>query len=577
MPAVPDVPLIQPSTQVGGVPAGPHLDPGSYAQLSTSGLRAFAGAAQTIAHEAGALAEEQRRIKSTLDAEADKLAADQAANVYKVNVADTMAKVSQDVTITPQQYAPAVEEASRKARASIGKGLTTTRARVLFERQADDIHTATTINARSEGLKLELAGIKSGAALQVQEWQRTAIHHPDEAERIGAVAKIEEHILDFQRKTLYSANEAGALRLQSTEIIARGRTEKDFVGGDASMKNAVLSDLRNGRVQGIPVQEQSALARTLEQQEHTAAERRRTEQERDRKELADDGDKRLTNLVSGGDFAGARTELSRYERVFTGSQYREWMQRIDKGAVKVTDPAVAAMLIPLVYNAQNNPLEVDTRVRAEYARGTVADDDMKAWAAHLETRQNRVATQQSAAAARRTADQAREDTRIAREQGDVEQQIRGLTTVTGALSPYFNQAAQDTYNWAVEDMHRNNPLYGGNERPMQWLNRNRPTILGRVQSAGTERVKSIDATLAFSDPATKGTTPEAIRRSQEVLKSQQRSMRLDDYVDKIRMIEEKKRIGAELDKYRPPRPTTPAEAAPTREPSLGGGGQKMGR
>ena len=122
---------------------------------------------------------------------------------------------------------------------------------------------------------------------------------------------------------------------------------------------------------------------------------------------------------------------------------------------------------PEVYNATNDPVLVDRLVREAYGRGLVTEDDMKAWSGHLETRINRVQQRSIAAQSHQDALAARNESRLVREQGDVEKFIDIATAIGEDYgSPHLAGASRDTRAWAYERM--NKDVYEGKMLPMDW-------------------------------------------------------------------------------------------------------------
>jgi hypothetical protein len=256
----------------------------------------------------------------------------------------------------------------------------------------------------------------------------------------------------------------------------------------------------------------------------------------------------------------------------TDERYHEWTERLKKGVVAETDPAAKQELIPAVYNSRNDPQVVDGRLRVLYSQGLVNDKDMALWGGHLEVRLNRLSTQVASAQGREESRKSREESRLMREQGDVEQEISELTRVQGALSPSLDMVAQDVKNWALADLHRNTPLYGGTERPMDWMRRNQATIIGRIGTVAKQRIASIDQAFRFKNAATIGETEQAVATARVLLKSNRQQFRTEaDYIDQGKLLMEKEAILREMQRFQPARggapsaPSSSGGAAPNQK------------
>jgi len=495
---IPDVPLIQPSTDVGGLPPAPRLDPQEFAYSSTFGLRKAGEALGQVS----AAAQEYVRVKRTLDEESDRQAAERAANVYKVNVAEAMTQVEKDLSVPPEQYAPKVEEASRKARESVGKTLTTARSRVLFEQRADNIMTSTTINARAEGLKLQLAGIKSGAAMERQALQRTAVYArkpdgtPDEAAQATAMAEIEAQITTFVRKGLYSGAEANAIRLDNAKTVAKGRVQVAWQ--DPVKRPELIRQLENGEIIGMDAEEQPALAQQLIRLQDQEDDRAYTKQERERKKATDAGVKDVTDLWYAGDTKGAQARLAEIHDQIPRDEYRQWMGWLQAPPPKPDMPNNDAVLGPLqveVYSVDNNPRDILKKVHQAIADGHLNTPTHRILANEL---QNRILAEDQRA-------ERRADRRDRQADQILQERKFNYTRGKDTLDETFRLTNQDAktddlirsnYDAAIRDYYEHVSPYRPNSMtPEDWHARRMPIFRARLDSKFNDRAREITGVL----------------------------------------------------------------------------------
>jgi hypothetical protein len=503
MAAVPDVPLIQPKAEAGGLPPGPRLDPGEFASLSTFGLRIASREAGRIA----SVAEDYVRIKRTLDEESDKLAADKAANVYKLNVTDTMNKVSQDTSITPEQYAPAVEDASRKARESIGKTLTTARSRDLFERQADNIYTNTAITARSEGLKLQLAGIKSAHGDKLQGMSTAAVMIPlapvgdvEAANQTAAAVEaqmttIYAEIDEKTRLGIYTGGEARAEKLRQARVVSFGRIKREWQ--DPVRRPEILSRLAEGQAHGIDADDQLVLRDQLQNQQRIDEEREEARQDRDRTKRGDAGLKDVTDFWYGNKRHEGLARLAELRNDLPSGVYDKWVERLQADPVPPetpNDPATLERLQKRVYSVDN--VAHPPRQVLEEVHEALTNHKLNP-AAHrvlANETQNRILQLQ--AKAERDAERAdRQRDRV--EQRDlfayrqVDRQLTQLFRETGDLK--FDSASQAVLGDALEDFFESTNPYNKQRAmtPEQWWARRSPVYAARMSERADHRLNEI--------------------------------------------------------------------------------------
>lgn len=423
--------------------------------------------------------------------------------------------------------------------------------------------------ALQKGIKLHHQALVRTDQLAAKEEATVAVFGASETERQAAVQSRMNRIESFVASGLYSEAQGQQALQRFEKTVETRQIERDFGSFSATIRNQAIGDLRAGRLRFRTPEDQQRMADWLETADSTAMEFRQASLERARQAAADGVEKTLVDLIGAGQTELARQALKRGRGLLTGAEYLAWSNRVGKGPTAQTDPAVERELIPQIYNSRNNPALVDERLRLYYQQGLVATDDMKTWGSHLETRLNRMQN-------KATADQGRAESRLHREQSDVEQRIASLTQVNGAASPALDALAQDAKNWALADMQRNSPIYGGKERPMDWLNRNEAQILGRVAQAGRTRLKTLDDARPqwMKGAATDGATMEAVRAAKQLLQQNRTRFRNEaEYVDQARFLMEKEAIIREMQRFQPARPsgTTSAPASPNggaRPPSM---------
>lgn len=561
------IPLIQPSTDVGGLPPAPRLDPQEFAYTSTFGLRTLAGAAGQISDELDRAVRAEHIAKDELA----KLELGRAKLEMQRQYAEGVDQLKNDPTVTTEDYVQRVNQLGDKVTEGVSKTLRDPRRTFdKFQLVSQQERISQEIEARTYNRHRLIQNVVSETSLRGQQLKQQAVHGATPEDQEQAVETWNNIVTNLVDRGFIGGGAGATMKAEFQKDVTRGRVEKQFLEGDAVNKNYVIGALRAGDKFPLDPDEQQKIANQLEQREETANSRLNAEREAERKARAEEADKTLTDLTAAGKLTEARGALAAARRDMTDERYHQWHERLKKGVVTITDPEVKQQMIGEVYNAQNNPLEVDRLLRSYWAAGKVAEDDMKPWASHLESRINRLQTRAIAAEAHRDAATAREEARIHREKGDVEQQIRAITTVTGPGATALHGPAQDAYNWAIEDMHRNMPGYGGNERPMQWLNRNRAVLYGRLKGPAQARLRAIDADFDFkSVPGTTGETQASVDVALRTLKANQSRMRADRYDDQLRRLKEKASIIEQLEKWAPP--TDPLSASPpaTRQRSSG--------
>lgn len=576
----PRIPQIQPEAAGVSLPPQPSLDPRGLAELTTRGSRAVAEQLGSVAKQAEYAYAEQQRIQKILTREQDALAAEQAVNQFKLSSSTASTALKADLSVPAYSYAERMADHHRKERARIGKGLTSPGARLRFEREIDGVQTTMAINANAEGLKLQRDSIIAGHDRTMQTDEKAYALATDPKERERLAAQIDMRIDMLLGKEMFSGPEASARKIASEQRRERGAIEMDFSRGTGEQKNLLLSDLRAGRTR-LPQTDALTLANTLEAHERSEAQRLKTEREAERKERAGTADRTVTDQLFANDFAGARTTLKAAQSDMEPTRYEHWTRAIEererKGAVTVSDPVLMRKLIPLVYSTTVDPRVANNALLEGYANNKVADDDMRMLSGHLETKINRLATQANTAAVRADAAQRRQEATWRHDANNAEGMLKNLTKVDASLSPTLNLQAQDIYNDAVRDMFRNSPEYGGSEPPMQWIERNRPRIMGQVAQVGKARVANINKDLNFADRAAQADTPQGIDRGRQLLQQELAAARSprerDAVMDRIRMLQEKENVLNELTRFGAntgpggPRPTPAAGATPGSTPT----------
>lgn len=286
------IPLILPNVDGGGLPPAPYLDPGRYASLSTSGLRVVAGAASTVAE----IAAEHQRIQRTLTDEQDRVDAERAVGQFKIKAQQNEMDVKSDLNIPADQYATQVEERNRRDREAFGKDLKSDRSRRMYERGAEGVQISSTINARAEGFKTQIAGLKVAKADERRQLENQAVFGATEAERNAARLQIETGIDHFLGKGFYSAEEASAARAGSAARIQEGEIRRDI--RNPTKRAGVIDGLLMGTYTALPAERQLELAQTLTAED----ERRRKDQEaEDEKTRTKQYDLLMSNLYDRAD------------------------------------------------------------------------------------------------------------------------------------------------------------------------------------------------------------------------------------------------------------------------------------
>ena len=563
------VPLIAPSTDVGGLPPAPRLDPQEFAYSSTFGLRATARALGEVSDELHAAARAERTAKDELA----KLELTRAQLEMRRQYAEGVDQLKNDPTVSTEDYVQRVNKLGDQITEGVSKNLRDPqRTFDKFQLISQQERIGQEIEARTYNRHRLIQNVVSETSLRGQQLKRDAVFGTAQDETgEQAVATYNTMVTNLVDRGFINGGTGGTMKAEFLKDVVRGRTEKDFQQGDAATKNYIIGNLRAGGVTPLDPDEQQKIAAQLEHREEVSDSRLRAERDAERKARAEEADKTLTDLTAAGKLTEAKGALAAARRDFTDERYYSWHERLKKGVVQITDPEVKREMIGLVYNAQNNPFEVDQRLRKYWEQGSVAEDDMKPWAAHLESRINRMQTRGIAEQTRRDAATDRELNRIHREKGDVEQQVRAITTVVGPGAQSLNKTAQDTYNWAIEDLHRNMPGYGGNERPMQWLNRNRAQLYGRLRGPANSRLDAIDRDFDFkSTPGTTGRTLDSVRSAMRTLEANKSRMREDRYVDQVRILKEKADIIENLERWNPaPDPLTGSPPATKQQPPVG--------
>lgn len=562
------VPLIAPSTDVGGLPPAPRLDPQEFAYSSTFGLRATARALGEVSDELHAAARAERTAKDELA----KLELDRARLEMRRQYAEGVDQLKNDPTVSTEDYVQRVNQLGDKVTEGVSKTLRDPqRTFDKFQLLSQQERIGQEIEARAYNRERLIQNVVAETALAGQRDRHQAVFGATPELQDEAIARFNTRVTNLVDRKFISGGAGGQKKAEFMKDVTLGRTEKEFGEGTAANKNYIIGALRAGQMEHVEPADQLKLANQLEHREEVAASRLRDEREAERKARAEEADKTLTDLTAAGKLTEAKGALAAARRDMTDERYYSWHERLKKGVVQITDPEVKREMIGLVYNAQNNPYEVDKRLRAYWAAGNVSEDDMKPWAAHLESRINRMQTRGIAEQTRRDAATDRELNRIHREKGDVEQQIRAITTVVGPGAQSLNKTAQDTYNWALEDLHGNMPGYGGNERPMQWLNRNRAQLYGRLRGPANSRLDAIDKDYDFkSVPGTTGRTLDSVKTAVRTLEANKSRMRADRYDDQLRSLKEKASILEHLERWNPaPDPLTGSPPASKQQPPVG--------
>jgi len=552
-------------------PEGPPLSSVSYARATPETFGAG------IAQEGVRLGESLQKtglgamdallkVKQELEAEDAKLDMATKFSELKVRFAQREAEIRESGQVQPKDYAATVgAELERFAGESV-RALKYPKTAGRFQAGLAPFLAEQKISALNQGIKLQHAQIEVADDIQAREDERAAVLGATPEEQGAALTRRAARLQDYVTRGIYSGAQ-GAAKWQSTlKNVEDGSIERDSRSPDASIRNSVIGFLRAGRYLHSSPGEQQRTADVLERREDAEREKAAKGVKEARAIAATEADKMLTDLVSTQDFATARGVLTEARQLMTDERYHEWTERLGKGVVAETDPAAKQELIPAVYNSRNDPRAVDKRLRVLYSQGFVNDKDMALWGGHLEVRLNRLTTQATAALGREESRRSREESRLMREQGDVEQEIAELTRVEGALSMTLNMVAQDTKNWALADLHRNTPLYGGTERPMDWMRRNQATIIGRIGSVAKQRIASIDQAFRFKNETTIGETEQAVVNARLLLKSNRQRFRTEaDYIDQGKLLMEKEAILREMQRFQP------ARAASAPAPGGGGG------
>ena len=555
------VPLIAPSTDVGGLPPAPRLDPQEFAHSSTFGLRATARALGEVSDELHAAARAERTAKDELA----KLELDRARLEMRRQYAEGVDQLKNDPTVSTEDYVQRVNRLGDQITEGVSKNLRDPqRTFDKFQLLSQQERIGQEIEARAYNRERLIQNVVAETALAGQRDRLLAVTGTPEQQE-EAVQRFNTRVTNLVDRKFIGGGAGGAMKLDFMKEVTRGRAERQFAEGDAVNKNYIIGSLRSGAESYLDATEQRTLADQLERQEEQAESKRLTVLAAERKARAEEADKTLTDLTWSGDIAGAKGALAASRRDMTDERYHQWVERLKKGVVTVTDPEVTREMIGEVYNASNNPYEVDKRLREYWKNGKIAEDDMKPWASHLESRINRAENRSIAEGARRDAASLRDEARLGREEANVEQDLRAITTMQGPGAQALNVVAQDTYNWAIQDMRANMPGYGGNERPMQWLNRRRPEIYARLGQPALQRLDTIDQEFLLKHmPGTTGRTKAAVHEALKALEANKNTMRTDVYMDQTRLLKQKIDILTQMERWGPNANTytQPAASAP---------------
>lgn len=519
----PRIPRIQPEAAGVSLPPQPSLSPQGLAELSTRASRALAGELGQAARQAESIHAEHERIKKTLQAEQDALDATEALNQYRLGSAQYQIDLKKDGSVTANDYAPRVEDFNRKNRETVGKTLKTDAARLRFERAASGVQTEAAINARAEGLQMLNASVRSGADLQIQDWERVAVNAATPAKRAEAEGEITKIIDRLEGKSIFSGAEAGARRVGTRTRIAKGRIQVEWQ--DPEKRPAIIAQLTAREVIGIDADDQGPLLQSLKSQQYQDEEREYTKDKRAQAERATAAEKDINDAWRSGDLAKARQLLETNRRDLTSNDYMALDERIQqppKPPAIENDRATMLALQPEVYSVQNDPRKVLPLVHRALHDGKINDGTHRVLANEL---QNRILAedQRRERAADRAA--AKGEASLAERKFVYTQgkDILEETFKTTGMLEKFDTDVQDAKTDALQDFYVNTNPYNPKMTTQEWVARRLPEYQARVATKANSRFTAIDQALVTANIPVQGNiqNPQTASAVRSYLKANQ--------------------------------------------------------
>lgn len=480
------VPLIQPSTDVGGLPQGPRLDPQDFAHSSTFGLKAVARAAGDVAEELGQIAAEQARIKKTIADEQERVDAETAINLYKVKAADNALDVKNDPSIPADQYATQIEERNRRDREVFGKDLKTHKSRLMYERGAEGIQTAATIHARAEGFATQISGLKVAMDDKRRDLEITAVSHPDEAKRTEAKMQIQADIDYYRAKGFYGADEAIALRAGSRARVQEGEVRRDF--RDPTKRQQVIDRLVDFGYTGLTTEKQATLAVTLQHEHDTQIAKAEAKAEKQAKKaydgLVNDYYTRASPLAGADRLTPAQLEADLRSRGVT-------LGREDRAAIETqmlkdpdeapSDPIIRARVMSDVLSMNPQMSENELRQLNAQHRGGVRTINSKDYQSALSHRTSRV-----------TAIETKAESREVRDYHQADQLIRTSLGIPDIIPDRIDPKRLQALAWARQELQNTSWPTNGRKPEKPALDAIRTIIPQAKQMLGDNAVMEMD-------------------------------------------------------------------------------------
>lgn len=302
------IPLIEPEARAGGLPGAATLDPGGYAALSTSGLRALAAAGSTIASEAQHTYQTYAAAQKEIRNQQVQLETEQALGVFDRAAADAVFSVRADPTVTPDQYAAEVEKRVRAAQSGIEKNIKTPEVLPRFQIGAQRHLNTQLTKAKYEGLEQQLALNTAAVGLLNDRDQNTAVFGATPEDRQAATERITERTDRQLRTRGFTPEQYKAEMKRNFSAIEEGEIRRDI--RDPAKRVQVMDRLLTGGYTTLPPDKQLQLAKQLSDQDtadrrQAEADARRDWTETKKTALSDLHDRGLKKTLTEADYDAA--------------------------------------------------------------------------------------------------------------------------------------------------------------------------------------------------------------------------------------------------------------------------------